>query len=149
MYQALVLGSMAGSRATSAPAAVSQLLAEGPKSGLGTVLHWASNPIATKVLTSLTATEFITDKFTTHNRTETPSVIVRSVSGALCGAALYQRQKKNVIVGALAGGLAALAATYALFYLRKGLAEKTGIPDSVLGALEDALVVTGGASLLK
>ena len=46
-------------------------------------------------------------------------------------------------------GLAAVAATFASYALRMGISKRAGVPVALVGVGEDALVVGGGAALLR
>jgi uncharacterized membrane protein len=70
-------------------------------------------------------------------RTSAPALAGRMLSGALCARALAG----PAAVGAAAAGAAAFAGQRA----RTTLAERTGLPDALLGVAEDALAVSVAA----
>jgi uncharacterized membrane protein len=95
-------------------------------------------------------TELVFDKLPqAPDRTAKGGPVIKAGAAALCGAAIYQADGKKGITGALTGGLAALASTYAFCNLRKTVCKKTGIKDPVIGGLEDALAIAGGMALVK
>jgi len=147
----LGLGTIAGMRAMCAPALLSHFLAKTPVAHLkNSPLHYLQEPKVAIGLKLLAAAELVGDKMpNTPNRTIAPQLLVRVSSGALAGATLYQIYGEQKLIGALLGGLAAAASTYAFYYLRKELGSATGLPDAAVAVLEDALVVAGGVALLK
>ncbi|MEJ7872609.1 MAG: hypothetical protein WKF67_10135, partial [Rubrobacteraceae bacterium] len=66
----------------------------------------------------------------------------------LVGSALFVSRNHRGDAGALLGTLSALAGVYAADRLRKGSAQRLGVPDVVFGHLEDALVLSVGSRLL-
>jgi len=94
--------------------------------------------------------EFIGDKLpNAPDRIAKPGLVARAGVGALCGAAIYYAEGKKAATGAVIGGLAAIASTYAFFHLRKAVCKKTGIADPFIGVAEDALATAGAMALLK
>lgn len=142
----LVMGTLAGMRAVSAPALLSRTLSDEKNSALShTPLRFLQNKYVANTLTALAASEIIGDKIpNVPDRIEMPSLLTRMASGALVGAALFMSNRQNGVQGAAIGAAAALAGTYASFYLRKALRDNTSISDPVYGALEDALVMGSG-----
>lgn len=84
-----------------------------------------------------------------RERTNPTSLVVRAISGGISSASVARKTQHNAYAGALAGGVAAVVATYGMYYLRKGLTKKTKLPGFVLGLLEDAVVVAAGAIVSK
>lgn len=151
LYQTLALGALAGMRSLSAPALLSRSLSESGDGQLrDTPLHLLENKTVATVLGGLAASELLGDKIPNiPNRIDPPALIMRGASGALVGAALYLGQRKKVAEGAAIGAAAAIAATFASFYLRQSLGKATGIADPVFGVFEDALVVGTGLKAAK
>lgn len=144
---AIGLGIIAGMRAFSAPAGLSHFLRKHPAPSGKLVRFFRSNPAAV-TFTLLALAEMGGDKIPgIPDRISPPGLAGRSLSGALTGALLFKAARKKPLTGALLGGAAALAATFASFYLRKMLTEGTDIPDAVCGAAEDAVVIAGIARL--
>ena len=143
---------LAGSRATSAPAFLSQYLSQQALApGFAkSPLRFLAKPGVATALKFLIAGEFVGDKLPkTPNRIVPQQLGTRAVSGALVGATLYKAKGGSAVGGALIGALGTVAATYLTFYLRKGISEKTGTPTALVGAGEDALVLAGGSALAK
>ncbi|MDJ1485474.1 DUF4126 family protein [Cytophagaceae bacterium YF14B1] len=149
--QAAIIGGLAGSRTSSAPAVTSILLSKNPtKAFAPKLIRFLGNQSVSQVMQLMAIPELIMDKVPTVGDRITPmGVACRMVSGTLCGALLFRSRNQDVVKGMLIGGLAALLSTYALFYTRKKLAEKTQIPDALLGTAEDAIVVAGGKWLVN
>lgn len=147
--KAIVAGLIAGSRCMSAPAFVSNYLVKRDSPELAdSNLRLMGSARTAEVFRIAAVGEMIADKMPRlSDRTDAASLGIRILSGALCGVAICRADGKRARVGAVAGGLAALAATYASFYLRKDLREATDIPDALLGAAEDSLVVGGGLNV--
>jgi uncharacterized membrane protein len=151
-WPALGFAALAGSRATSGPAFLSQYLShQALAPGLaGSPLRFLAKPGVSTALKFLIAGEFVGDKLpNTKDRIVPQQLSARAVSGALVGATLYKTKGGSLVSGALVGALGAVAATYLTFYLRKGISEKANIDTSLIGAGEDALVLGLGAALAK
>ena len=151
-WPTLGFAALAGSRATSAPAFLSQYLSQQALApGLaGSPLRFLAKPGVATALKLLIAGEFIGDKLpSSPNRIVPQQLGVRAASGALVGATLYKVKGGSAASGALVGALGAVAATYLTYYLRKGISEKTHTATSLIGGGEDALVLAGGAALAK
>lgn len=152
IIQAITLGFIAGSRTSMAPAVTSKLFNEHKlffrrRKG---ILKWLGKDAVTNFLIASAIPELIIDKLPfVGDRTELPGLVGRGISGALCGAAVYKDKNKNVAEGLLVGATAAVASTFALFYLRKAVSKNTKLPDIVCGVLEDALIVAAGAALVR
>jgi uncharacterized membrane protein len=102
------------------------------------------------LLTVMAAMELCVDKMPgIGNRTATFSLIGRSVSGAVTGAAMSRRRHKNIWLGGLLGAAGALAVTYLTFYARKQLVKSTGLPDALAGLIEDAVMVAAGRKVMQ
>lgn len=145
------LGAIAGIRSLSATAILSHELSNTPKEILqrSPLRYLQAWPVATG-LKYLAATEIAGDKVPgVPNRIALPSLLVRTASGALVGAAIFTANRDKGVKGALIGGLAAVAVTYGSFYLRKSLSKNTKVPDTVLGFIEDAIMLSSGIAMIK
>jgi uncharacterized membrane protein len=141
------LGAIAGLRSMAAPALLSHEMAEEghPHSGLERLL--ASDATA-RILAIMAGGEMVGDKLPfIPDRTTAVPLLGRAAMGFLTAAAYASRRRQNVLLPALAGTAAALAATYAAFYIRKAAAEELKLPDRLLGLMEDALVVAASRRL--
>ena len=83
------------------------------------------------------------------SRTAPPPLLGRAASGAIAGAALFASDGRRSAAGGVLGAGAALASAYASERLRQQVAETLGVPDLVVALSEDAIVLFGGARLLR
>jgi uncharacterized membrane protein len=145
--KALALGIIAGMRSLSAPAFVGTYLRDDEEladSRLGLL----TSPTTLKVLQALAASELIADKLPIGARVAAGPLLGRIAAGAVSGAAISIAGRERPARGALIGGLAAVASTFGLYYLRRRISVETGVADRVLGLVEDALVLGIGAAAL-
>ncbi len=151
LWQAVGLGAIAGSRSMLAPAVATRILSNRhsdplEKSGLN---FMQTKPAAT-AFKLLAASELIGDKMPfAPNRIALPGLTGRVLLGALSGASVYKASGGKAYIGAILGGSAAVLSTFGTFYLRKATVKGTHVLDPVIGAVEDALMLGAGASLVK
>jgi len=97
-------------------------------------------------VTELAISELIADKLPfTSSRLNAGPLASRIASGAICGAAVCGAMKRPLAGGALLGGLGAIAGALAGHHVRKSLHHN--MPDFMIGLLEDAVAVGGGAAI--
>jgi uncharacterized membrane protein len=149
-WQVVGLGVLAGMRTFSAPVVASHILSRHKSKDLAeSPLKFMQSDTTSLVFKVLAVGELVGDKLpTTPNRTATPGVIGRCVSGALAGASIFKASRNNALAGAIIGSVAALGSTFGCYYLRKFAGAKTGIIDPIIGGIEDALVAGAGACLI-
>ena len=142
---------LAGMRSMSAPAFLSHYLSRQPHAGLdGSSLRFMQKPATATILKAVAAGEMVADKMPFMPNRIAPEVMLgRLVSGALVGAAWYRSRHGSALGGGLLGGLVAAASTIVSYALRTGISEKSGVPVALVGVGEDALVLAGGAALLR
>jgi uncharacterized membrane protein len=147
--RAFALGFVCGMRSMLGPALVRPLLASAGRRG--TPLRTAAvSPLAAALLPIAAAGEFVGDKLpNAPNRTDIPSVIFRSASGAGCGASLFYTKDQPVAAGAVLGLAGALIATYGIFFLRRAAGEKLRLPNLVLGLIEDGAALALGLTAVR
>jgi uncharacterized membrane protein len=93
----------------------------------------------------LAGVELIADKLPfTPSRTKALSLVARTTSGGIVGAAVSPRVR---VAGAAVGALAAVAATFVLHRLRSGLTNRMHVPNVLAGLIEDALLIGFGLRL--
>jgi uncharacterized membrane protein len=142
----LLMGIVAGSRAMTAPAAVSWAASLGSLALDGTWLAWLAHSITRWVLTGLALGELVTDQLpTTPSRTVPVQFGARILTGALSGAAIGAGSGGTMPVGAMAGAVGAVIGTLGGRALRGWLAGALG-SDRPAAFIEDALAI--GAALL-
>ncbi|QMU29809.1 DUF4126 family protein [Adhaeribacter radiodurans] len=148
-WQAFDWGAMAGMRSLSALAFTSHFLSKSPDASLSnSFLGFLQSERVATTLKVLAATEIIGDKLpNAPNRIAAPVLLVRLLSGALVGSAWSQHNGQSKEVGALWGGVGALAASYGFYYLRTKLSANTSAPDWVWALLEDGLTASLGITL--
>ena len=142
---------LAGMRSQSAPAFLTYLLTHRPTPNLaGSPLRFMQKPLVATTWKLIAAGELVADKLPgVPNRTAPPILLGRLLSGALVGAAWYKSQHGSAWSGAALGAAIAGAATFASFALRMGVSRAAGLPVALVGVGEDALVLAGGAALLR
>jgi len=152
VWRTLGLGAIAGMRSMAAPAALSRAVERGDIDGLENTPFavLGSSEIAT-ALRMFEIGEFIVDKLPVMvpSRTSPPPLLGRAASGAIVGAALFASDGRRSAAGGVLGAASALASAYATERLRLQIAERLGVPDSIVALLEDGIAVFGGARLLQ
>jgi uncharacterized membrane protein len=125
---AALLGAASGLRTSAGPAALvvrGRLLRDHP---------------ARFAVLAAAAGELVGDKLPmTPPRTAPPALAGRVASGAVSGGALAG------VPGAGLGAAAAVGGAFAGSRARRGLGSRTGLPDPLLGAVEDGVVIAAAA----
>ncbi|HVF90520.1 MAG TPA: DUF4126 domain-containing protein [Blastocatellia bacterium] len=150
LLKAIGIGVIAGMRSMSAPALVSNhLVRTHPKGSSDTPLKVLAYPKTATLLKGLALGEMIVDKLPVAPARIAPGPLAaRIVSGALCGGVLCAAEGGRADIGAVAGGLAAIAGAYGFYHLRRNIGEESSLPDPLLGLAEDAVVIKGGLGIL-
>lgn len=149
--KAVCLGIVAGMRSMMAPAIVSDQLSNDRQPGLdGSTLGYLASPKVAAALKVMSAGEAIADKLPWIPSRIAPGPLVgRIISGAICGAAVCAADGKKRELGAVAGGLAAIASAFAFYHLRRTIGKRSGLPDPVLALGEDATALGIGLQALR
>ncbi|MBC7900601.1 MAG: DUF4126 family protein [Saprospiraceae bacterium] len=149
--KAVYFGIIAGMRSMSAPALVSHHYAkENSPEVDDSLFNFMSSAKVAGALKVLAAGEIFADKSTfIPNRIDKGPLAFRAISGSICGATLCAAERERVGIGAIAGGIAAIASAFACYHLRRTIGENTNVPDILLGVAEDAIVVGLGSKILK
>lgn len=149
--KAIGLGVVAGLRSMTAPAVLSRHLADAQPSPLAdSPLAFMGKREVANGFVVLAAGEMIADKLPfMPSRTEPPGLIGRALSGALVGAAIAAHEKKCPYSGATLGVVAAVAATFAAYHLRKQIGETFHVPDPAVAIGEDVVAVATGQCVLE
>lgn len=149
--QAAGLGMVAGMRASIAPSVASHYLSRHKSKGLShSKLSFIQKPLTSAFTKLLNAAELAGDKMPgTPNRIRPSQTFARVASGALVGAIIYRANSNGMAKGIFVGAASALASTYATFYLRQYLDRVPFIKDPVMGAIEDLVAISSGASVMK
>jgi uncharacterized membrane protein len=138
---AAAFGAVAGARALTAPAALARTLARNPapRESPGRQL---ADPAVARVLSIVALGELVADKLPgVPNRNAALPLLGRAASGALVGAAVGTGARGGRAAGAAIGATAAVLAAEATYRARRQTGQRTGLPDAVLGALEDLAVL--------
>ncbi|UOQ78003.1 DUF4126 family protein [Hymenobacter sp. 5516J-16] len=151
LWQTVGLGAIAGFRSMTAPALLSSnLLQYHPQALAGSPLRWLQKPLVAHGLKVLAAGEMTADKLPQMPDRIAPMVLLgRAAAGALVGATLYKINHDKPLSGALVGSVAAVAASYLSFVLRKKATEGSGLPGGLIGGLEDLFTLGTGLALTK
>jgi uncharacterized membrane protein len=139
-----VIGAVAGLRSMTGPAIVSQAAGFNVIDVSGSPFFWLSSGRVGQISALLAAGELIADKLPfMPPRTDTPSLAIRFIAGAVCGAAVVsKRRRQDRIAGALIGGAAAVAASYIGFQYRK----RARLSKLTAAMIEDAVAVSAGTA---
>jgi len=129
-----------------APALVSGYLAHTqPASTMQSSFRWLASPKTAAFLKLMAIGELAADKLpATVSRLVPGSLVFRALSGGLSGAALCAEDKKQIGLGAVTGGFAALLSAYGLYHLRQFAGKRLNLPDPLVGLVEDAAVLPIG-----
>lgn len=149
-------GALAGMRSLAAPAFLSHRLAHAeldrhgvrrtPSGGLGERI--LSSPLTSRLLGILAAGEMAADKSRWIPRRVAPLPLAgRTLIGGLIGGLLASRASRPKLAPIVLGGVAAVGSTFAVYYLRQGAKRRLAVPDAVVGAVEDGLVMALGSRL--
>lgn len=148
--QAIGIGVIAGMRSMSAPAFVSNYLAKEQSIEIeNSAFRLLASRNVANALKVLAVSEMIADKLPIiPDRISPTPLLGRAISGAICGASMCISKGERSDIGGISGGLAAIVSAYGFYYLRRKLSEDAGIPNVLLGLIEDAVVIKGGLSIL-
>ena len=148
--RAAVLGVVAGMRSLAAPAALARHLAQQPIVPASGVELLLTHPAAPRALGLASAVEHLADKLPViPPRTDPGPLAARMATGALCGGVIARRAGESAVAGAVVGALAAAAATFAFYHLRRALTEDAGLPDAAVALAEDVAAVALGEAALR
>jgi len=145
LMTAAALGAVAGLRSMSAPALLSHEMAEEDDRPANSIERLLSSDVTARVLALMAGGEMLADKTAmVGNRTSPIPLIGRALMGSLTAAAFAANRRNAILLPAAVGAVAAVAATYAAYHIRRIASERLDIPDRLVGLVEDAIVV--GAS---
>ena len=149
ILQSAALGLLAGLRTSAAPVALTHILSNRKSKSLSSsALSFLHSPTLATVMKVLSVSEIVVDKLpSTPNRIEPAGVAGRGISGALAGAVICKAAGGKALTGALIGGAAAIASTYAGYFLRRTIVKNTHIADPIIGGIEDVVTIGAGVAL--
>jgi uncharacterized membrane protein len=144
MIRSLLIGLVAGARAMTPLAAVSDAARRGVLPKDNGAPAWLGHPLVAAGTKALAAGELWGDKLeSAPDRIVWAGLAARLVTGGLAGAALAPRRR--ALSGAVLGAVGAVAAAYVTFDLRMAALRRFG--QTQTGIVEDALTV-GAAQLV-
>ena len=141
--RALLLGVVSGLR-TQVPVALLAVEAQRGNfdPGAGRLARRFASPEATLGAVLAAGGELIADKLSvTPDRTDAGPLLGRLVAGAVVGAAVHYDAGQPRALGALAGAAGAGVGSVAGARVRAALADRTNLPQPLLGAVEDLFAV--------
>lgn len=142
--EVLLMGVVAGARSALPFALLARRGVEGEGPAARALRHRWAGPVTTLAAGG----ELMADKLpTTPSRLDPGALGGRVVVGAVAGAVLGGERDGSALGGAVLGAAGAVLGAYALFHARRVVCGRTPLPDGVVGALEDALVLAAGRRL--
>jgi uncharacterized membrane protein len=150
-WQSVALGALSGSRATFGPMAASHILSTSFSETLKqSNFGFMQSPKTARAFKVMASGEVIGDKMPfVMDRIKPGSVTGRMASGAIAGGSIYEAAGENSVIGLITGAVAALAATFATFYVRNAIVKSTKIIDPFAGAAEDAIMIVAAMCLIN
>jgi uncharacterized membrane protein len=138
MIRSFLIGLVAGARAVTPVAAVSEAARKGQLPRDTGAPSWLGDPLVATGSTILAGGELWGDKLrSAPDRIVLAGILARLVSGGLAGAALAPRRR--ALEGAALGAAAAVVSAYVTFGLRKRAMRRFG--QTPTGLVEDAITV--------
>jgi uncharacterized membrane protein len=139
------IGVIAGLRAMTAPAVTAWATHLGRLNLLGSPLAFMGSKWAVAIFTFAALGELVNDQLPkTPPRTQPGPLIARLVTGGLSGACVALAAGHLPWLGAVLGGIGALAGTFAGYNARVGLVRSLHIPDFAVAIPEDLLAIGVG-----
>ncbi len=150
-WQTVGLGTLAGFRSMTAPALLSSNLhTYHPAALAGSPLRYMQKNWVTWGFRLLSAGETVGDKLSNApDRIDAGGLLGRAASGALIGATIFRVNHDKTLNGAVLGMLAAVSGSYLSYFLRKRVTRESGLPDGLVGSMEDLLALGLGLALTK
>lgn len=143
-------GALAGGRTTGAALFAAEELRRRRRPNRSRLARAIASDAGVALLRGGAVLEAVIDKLPgVGDRTAVIGVAARALSGSTSGAALAADDDRSPLLGAVLGGAAAIASTFALFEARRALHRHTGVPDVVGGVLEDLLLLGVGRLALR
>jgi uncharacterized membrane protein len=144
------IGMIAGLRALTAPAVVCWAAHLGWLNLQNSHLAWVGSTAAVAIFSILALAEIINDKLpATGSRLASPSLVIRSITGAFAASALAIAAGQSLVVGILLGVVGALAGSFVGYHLRHQIVAGLKIPDFPVALLEDAIAIGCGLLIVS
>ncbi|UII24431.1 DUF4126 family protein [Fulvivirga maritima] len=140
------LGAITGLRSMLGPALLCFYLNKQPQSFKRKALKLSSLQTVTTVMA---VGELVGDKLPFAPDRISPTALAgRALMGALVGAVLFKEGGQSAYRGGIIGGVAAVLAAGAGYYLRKKIGQSTEVNDPYLGAAEDMVAIGSGVAMI-
>ncbi len=150
LLSALGLSALAGFRSMAPLALVARRIMSGASASNNALAQQIGQPIVANGLAAFAAGELLADKLPfIPSRTELLPLGGRTVSGGAIGALLAKDAGEPIWLSAASGAIAAAAATYVSYHVRRLASQVLPVPAFVVALLEDSFVVAGATWLLK
>jgi uncharacterized membrane protein len=147
-FETIGLAVIAGLRSMSAPAFLARAVRRGDLRAPD--MPALGSPKVSALLALLAVGEMIADKTPfIPARTSVPALLGRVLSGGLAGATLFASEGRDRNSGVILGALCAVIAAYAGENFRTVGSERLGLPNALLGTLEDKAVLALGRRILR
>ena len=140
-----LIGVVAGLRSMTAPAVISWGAHQGWLLLTGSPLGFFAHPVTLILLTLFALGELVADKLSfIPSRTTPGPLVIRLISGAVCGAALCIAGQSAWLYGVLLGALGAVVGSYGGYYYRRLVPANNRTMQFLAALLEDVVAVGGG-----
>jgi uncharacterized membrane protein len=150
MVLMFAIGMIAGLRALTAPAVVCWAAHLGWVNLQNSHLAWMGSTAAVAIFSILALAEIVNDKLpATGSRLAPPSLVIRSLTGAVAASALAIAASQSLLVGILLGVVGALAGSFVGYHLRHQIVAGLKIPDFPVALLEDAIAIGCGLLIVS
>ena len=140
---AVGIGLVAGLRSLLAPAAVSWAAHLGWLHLQGTSVGFMGSKVALITFSLLAIGELIGDKLPrVPKRTAIAPLLVRMITGGLCGACLCASANQSLGIGTILGAIGAVIGAFAGYEMRKRLVAQLKVPDFFIALPEDLIAMS-------
>src|ERR1700722_6490844 len=144
------IGMIAGLRSLTAPAVVCWAAHLGWLNLQDSHLAWMGSRGAFSIFSILALAEIINDKLpATGSRRAPPSLVIRSITGALAGSGLAIAAHQSLLVGIIVAIVGALAGSFLGYHLRDQIVGGPKIPDFPIALVEDAIAIGCGLLIVS
>jgi uncharacterized membrane protein len=146
----LAIAMIAGLRALTAPAVVCWAAHLGWLNLQDSHLAWMGSTAAVAIFSILALAEIINDKLpATGSRLAPPSLVIRSITGALAGSGLAIAAQQSLFLGIVVAVVGALAGSFVGYQVRHQIVAGLKIPDFPVALLEDAIAIGCGLLIVS
>src|SRR5271154_3278883 len=147
---AFAIGMIAGLRALTAPAVVCWAAHLGWLNLQDSHLAWMGSTAAVAIFSILALAEIINDKLpATGSRLAPPSLVIRSITGALAGSGLAIAAHQSLFLGIVVAVVGELAGSFVGYQVRHQIVAALKIPDFPVALLEDAIAIGCGLLIVS